>query len=185
MAAESSAWGGNRVNIYINQEAKERIEEIRPHLEQEYEGPSDFFKTKLKQEEPLDLEEKIEEKEREKVELEADIQELKKRKKAQNQERRLKELEGDLKEKQESLEEAKEDDRRSRDEIIEDIKEKHRQSGREIDDELMDKIEANADRKISRRPNLDELSQEISEIQEEIMELDPDREEKPEWFLEV
>lgn len=109
-------FSGTKWHPHLNEEARERRDEIRDHLEEKYENPSHFIREKLREEKALDIEERIRRKEMEKEQTEQDLKQLKQMKKDRNQRKELDEKEPVLKEKQEKLREVVSEDGMSREE---------------------------------------------------------------------
>jgi len=91
----------SRYHLYVNQKTKERMKEIENHLQEKYDGISDFVEKKMQEEQALDIDERIRRKKQEKREAKEDLKQLKQVKKDRNQRKELDEKEPVLKEKQE------------------------------------------------------------------------------------
>lgn len=106
----------SRYHLYVNQKTKERMKEIENHLQEKYDGISDFVEKKMQEEQALDIDERIRRKKQEKREAKEDLKQLKQVKKDRNQRKELDEKEPVLKEKQEKLREVVSEDGMSREE---------------------------------------------------------------------
>jgi len=177
------AWKGSNVNVSINTEAREIIDEIGPHLDEEYNGPSHFFREKLREEKEkaATIEDKIEEFEKKRRIAEERIDELQSLKEEKKKKQKLRRLKNELEQKQEKYRELKEND-------LPTVQQKRSELESKLDPEefselIDDKVEEHR-QKLEQRSDLDELSQEISSLQNQIRELE-ELDSSPDWFVEV
>lgn len=167
---------GNTWHIYLNQDAKERRDEIINHLEGNYDGPSEFVKQKLEQETALNIEERIERAKSEKEEYEDKIQRLQRIKQEREEQSALRDKKELLVEKQKKLRKVQKKDLDTEEEILRKVKRRAEEkvsSSSQIDslEDLAVGIDERVRRHKAKQPDLDELVEEIERLQSEICEL--------------
>lgn len=96
---------GDRWHIYFNEESKQRREEIIDHLQENYDGPSDFVHQKLEQESALGIEERIERTKSKEKEYKEKRQRLERIREERQQQTALRDKKELLKQKQKRLDE--------------------------------------------------------------------------------
>lgn len=177
------SWKGGRSNIYHGDEIQDIIEEIYPHLDEKYEGPTDFFRQKLKEEkeEAATIQDKINEFQKKKRIAEERIEELEKLKEEKKKKEKLRRLKNQLESKQEKYQELKDKDLMT-------VEEKRQELEDKLDTDqfgslIEEKVEEHC-QKLEERKDLDKLRQEIKNLQQEIRDLQ-ELDSSPEWFLEV
>lgn len=177
------SWKGNSINLSINQEAREIIDDIAPHLEDEYDGPAHFFREKLREEkeQSATIEDKIEEFEKKKRIADERIEELRRIKEEKENKKKLRDLKNTLEAKQSRFEKLEGSELLS----VEAKREKleNKLDPEEFGDLIEDKIEEHK-QKLEERKDLDQLRSEILDLQKKISELEDDSENQ-DWFLEV
>jgi len=119
-----SDFGGKRWRPYLDEETQERRDEILDHLQEKYDGPSDFLKQKLMEEKALSIDERIERKEQKQQEVENDLERLKRIKNEREQQSQLRDKRELLKEKQEKLREIADSGSKSFEAVCRDAMEK-------------------------------------------------------------
>jgi DNA anti-recombination protein RmuC len=167
---------GQRWRPYLDEEARERRDEILDHLQDNYDGPSDFVKRKLMEEAALDIEERIkraESKEQEAKEKRKRLERIKREREEQSQLRDKKEL---LQEKQKKLRKLRDRDSKTEEEIREEVRERCEEkvrSSSQIDsvDELNIGVDERVRRRLEKQPDFDELVEDVQRLQDEIQEL--------------
>lgn len=179
------SWKGGRTEIYHNSEINQLIQDILPHLQEEYEGPTDFFLCKLKEEkeEAASIQDKIEQQKKQKRIVENRLDELRNLQEKRNRKQQIKNLKRRLKSKQQTLKDVQSQDLCSVDE-----RRKQLESDLDVEefsDLIDDKVEEHR-KKLEDRPDESELKEEISSIQDEICRLtEGDESDFDELFLEV
>jgi len=178
---------GKRWRPYLDQDTQDRRDEIIDHLEQNYDGPSDFVKQKLMEEKPLDIDEQIKRARQDKNELEEKLSRLEQIKKEREQASQLRDKRELLKEKQKKLKEASQQgymsEEKIREEVIQKCKDKVSSSG-QLDsiDELSIGVDERVRRRVEKQPVVDELVKEVQRLQDEIESLNGGRED---FFIDL
>lgn len=184
---------GNNWKIYLNKETRERVHEIKQHLEKNYEGPSDFVQQKLVDEKTLSVEQQIEKKQTELKNLQSDLEQLKQIKREREQMDKLRDKKELLKEKQKKLRKLGNQNTLSREQIRAEIVEKMREKAEsspkigDIDDYLQkDRIKTRINRKVESRVqstgSVDDLVEDVERLQKQVAELNGGRED---WFMDL
>lgn len=179
---------GSRWNIYLNQNAQDRRDKIIEYLRKNYDGPSDFVKQKLHEEDALTLDQKIKKFEQEIAEKEEKLKKFKQVKKEREQQDRLRDKKELLRDKQNRLREISKNKSKSEDVIREEVKQKllnDKPASISKDEYLEGKseiIDARVNHRMSSSLNIDELVEQVERLQEEIKELNGGSED---WFMEV
>jgi len=184
---------GKRWHPYLDEETQERRDQILDHLQENYEGPSDFLKEKLREEKALSIEERIERKKQKKEEAESDLERLKRIKREREQQDKLRDKRELLKEKQSKLRELADKDEKSRSEIREEVVEEMREKAEgspkidDVDEYLeKDSIERKIDRRVDSRfsssEDKDELVESINRLQKQVAELNGGEED---YFMDL
>jgi len=97
------SFGGTRWRPYLDEEAQEIRDEKLDHLKRKYDGPTDFVKQKLKEEEVLSLEQKIDKVQSEIENKQKDLDKFKQIKRQREQQDKLRDKKELLKQKQKQL----------------------------------------------------------------------------------
>lgn len=176
-------WKGSNVNVSINADARKMIDEIHPHLKDEYNGPSHFFREKLREEkeEAATIEDKIDEFQKKKRIADERIEELRNLKEEKKRKKKARRLKNKLESKQERFEELKQNDLPSVEEKRSDLED--RLDRDEFADLIDEKVEEHKE-KLNDRRDLDKLSKEIKDLQQEIRDIE-ELDSSPDWFVEV
>jgi|APHM01.1.fsa_nt_gi hypothetical protein len=174
--------------VYLNQETRDELREIMPHLEENYNGPSDFVQQKIHEEQPLSIEEQIDRAEQDKNDAETRLKRLRSIKRERESKEKLESLRTELRSKQHKLREARESSSMSEAEAL------HAACQRELSNKpaRFDKssyLEKKA-RRVSRRAekltgdgrDVGSLKREVEELQEQVAELNGGRED---WFISL
>lgn len=179
---------GKRWQPYLDQEARERRDEILDHLQRNYDGPSDFIKQKLLEEDALSLEEKIQKFESEVEEKKEDLEKLKRIKREREEQDRLRDKKELLRDKQEKLRKISRRETQSREEIRESVEEKilSRKPDHLSDQEYLskksDRIDRIVEHRLTESPDVDSLVEDVQRLQRQVEELNGGRES---WFMEL
>jgi len=174
---------GQRWRPYLDEEARERRDEIIEHLKRNYDGPSDFIKQKLIEEETLSIDEKIQKLEDDVEEKKEDLQKFKTIKREREQQDKLRDKKELLKQKQSKLEEIRDEGVDSFHEIMMyEIKQREKRGYDCSDPELARTVLNRAERKFEKQPDVDELVEEVERLQRQVKELNGGRED---WFLDL
>ena len=182
-----------RWKVYLDKPTKEKLREILDHLEEKYDGPSDFVQQKIQEEQALSIEERIQRKKQEKQEAESDLERLKRIKQEREQQDKLRDKRELLKEKQKKLREVADSGEKSRDEIREEVVEEMRKKAEgspKIDDveEYVDRdnvqrrIDRRVDSRFSSSEDVDELVEDINRLQKQVAELNGGEED---YFMDL
>lgn len=164
-------WMKDSWHVYINQDMKDKVEDNIDILEEHFEGPGELVKEKLEEinDQYASLEQRIERKREELEEERRELQEMEDRldQKTRKQQRRRK-LE-ELKQLKSDYEQYKEQGVKTEEEIREELIEKRKARGHDVEDPEVQKfIERSVEKKLERRPNLDELRDRIDELSEDL-----------------
>jgi len=176
-----SEWNKQYWKIYLDKETRRRIEEILDHLDEHYEGPSDYVQQKLMQEDALSIEERIQRNKQKKQEFDEKIERLKRIKQEREQSKKLKDKKELLKSKQEKYEKIMDEGLRSEEEIRQEKKRKRKERGHDLDDpEIQEYIDRSVQRELEKQPDVNELIKDIKRLQSEVEELESQKD----WFIE-
>jgi myosin heavy subunit len=179
---------GKRFRVYLDQEAQQRRDEILDHLQRNYDGPSDFVKQKLEEEQALSIEEKIQKLQSEMQEKEEELKKFKQIKREREEQDRLRDKKELLKDKQKKLRKLSGRNGKTEQQIREEVKEEHlenkpdRFSDEEYLEKKSDRIERVVESRLSSSPDLDELVESVQRLQGQVEELNGGRED---WFLDL
>jgi len=174
--------------IYLNKESKERIREIQDHLDDNYDGKSDFVQNKLQEEKPVSLEERIKKAKEKKQREEERLEKLKQVKKEREDQQTLKDKKELLRKKQEQFDDLENFEPFSEQKIIHEtarnIKKSVNNSGESLHESeiAQDQISKRIGKKLDQRTDPSQLVREIERLQEEVSDLNGGRED---WFLDV
>jgi len=162
-------------NVYLDEKSREKLHEIKQHIEENYGGISSFVQAKIQEEQPLSIEQKIQQakqEEREAAERRKQLEQIHNERQEQSALRDKREL---LEQKQEKLQELdgapSKDVVRSRveDEMLE------RKPSRFSDEEYLEKKKRQIDRRVESRldemPDVEQLVEDIQRLQDEICDL--------------
>jgi len=183
-----SKWEGGGEKVYFNKEIIEVVNRKKEHLIQNYDGPTDFFQSKLEQEETLSPEEKLEQIEEKEEEIKSEKQRLKEKIRERERDQKLSELEDKLRDKQDRLDSLLEGDFVSREEAEEKALNKlSDRSGAWSDmteSEIRDTraFEKHVDELVCTEDDVEQLKKEVDRLQRNVAELNGGRED---WFLEL
>jgi DNA repair exonuclease SbcCD ATPase subunit len=167
------SFDGQKWIVYLNEEARERRDEILDHLQGNYDGPSEFVREKLEQETALDIDERIkraESKEKEAKEKRERLERIKREREEQSQLRDKKEL---LQEKQDRLQKIQSCDK-TEDAVREEVKDKilenkpPRFSDKEYLEKTSDRIERMIEQRLESGSDVDKLVKDVERLQSEI-----------------
>lgn len=176
-----SEWNKQYWKIYLDKETRRRVEEILDHLDDHYEGPSDYVQQKLMEEDALSIEERIRRNKQKKQEFDEKIERLKQIKKEREQSKKLQDKKELLKTKQKRYREILEEGLKSEEEIREERRQKRKERGHDLSDpEIQKYIEKNVQRQLDKQPDVEELIQDIERLQSEITELESQKD----WFID-
>lgn len=157
--------------LYLDEQTRERVSEIQDHLEDHYDGKSDFLQAKLMQEQPVSLEERIKKAEKDMAEAEKKLERLKQVKSDRDQQQRLKDKRELLREKQKKLRSIQEIGYMSfRDFMVEEV-EKRKDRGHELSEGVLRMCKIRAESKFEGQPDVDDLVRDVQRLQEEVAEL--------------
>jgi len=186
---------GRTWKIYLDEETREQVHQIKEHLQEHYDGPSDFVQEKLHEEEALDIDERINRARQEKKELDEKLSRLQQMKTDREEASMLRDKRELLKSKQEKLTEMRKEDNsvsksreEVRQEVVEEIREKCRSSPKvdDVDEHLeSERVQSRIEHRVdSRMPDkdVDQLVQDVRRLQEEVAELNGGRES---YFLDL
>lgn len=169
--------------IYLNEEMKERVKQIQDHLEDNYEGKGDFLQAKLEQEQPLSLEDRIEKARKKREEFEEKEQRLKQIKRERSQQDKLRDKRELLKEKQKQLRKIQESGLNSEAQLLKEQALARVNRGYDIrDEEIQEYIRDSVDRALEKRPDLDELVEDVQRLQRQVAELNGGEED---YFMDL
>ena len=184
--------------LYLNEEAKERVQEIQDHLNKNYDSRSDFLKQKLLQEKPLSLEERINRKQQSLSEEQVESERLKRIKREREEQSQLRDKKELLKEKQKKLRKVQRDGYGSEEDAwykaasrawkrckksAEHAKTDHESAVEAFEEKNMTgKVQAWKDRELENKVDVDQLVEDVQRLQEQVAELNGGREE---WFLDL
>lgn len=170
------SFDGNYWKIYLNKEAQERRDEIKDHLEENFDGPSGFVSQALDDVDALSPREKLERIQQDKKEIERKEEQLKQVIEDRERQKKLREKRELLKQKQEELRKVSQESR-SEEAIREEVREeeKERNHTQLSDEEWLEKNSERIERKVQNRLDeeidVDQLVQEVQRLQDEISEL--------------
>jgi len=182
-----------RWKVYLDKPTKEKLREILDHLEDNYDGPSDFVQQKIQEEQALSIEERIKRAEQEEEEAQQKKERLKRIKQEREQQDKLRDKRELLKEKQKKLRELADKEQKSRSEVREEVVEEMREKAEgspKIDDvdeylekdSIQTKISRRVDREFSSSQNKDELVECINRLQKQVAELNGGKED---YFMDL
>lgn len=160
----------DRINVSLNQEARERMREIQDHLKENYNGMAHFVRQKLHEEQALSVEERIRRKEQERQMIDKDLQQLKQVKNERETQDKLRDKRELLKEKQTKLKQIQKNGLKSREEIVEEEIQKRVDRGYSVD-ENDDDVRLAVDRRMENRPDVDELVESVRRLQGQVADL--------------
>jgi DNA repair exonuclease SbcCD ATPase subunit len=175
-------FSGKKWHPHLNEEARERRDEIQDHLEKKYDNPSHFIREKLREEKALSIEERIQRKQQNLDEIQDELDRLKRIQKERDQQDKLRDKRELLKEKQKQLRQVQESGLKSEDEIREEITEVYRQKvqkydGKSLSDETVQEgIERQVRKRLEDRPDVDELVEDVQRLQQQVADLNGGRE---------
>jgi len=174
--------------VYLDDETRQQIREIMHHLEDNYEGPSDFVQQKIKEEQPNSLAQRIKRAEQQKQDAEDKLDHLKEIRRERNQEERLEDLRDKLRSKQQELQEAEQSKVLSEAEALQlacDKELEHKMSNMP-DTQYLEKkarrVKRRADKLMDSSADVQSLREEVSDLQNRVADLNGGRED---WFLEL
>ena len=182
-----------RWKVYLDKPTKEKLHEIKEHLEENYEGPSDFVQKKIQEEEVLDIDQRIERAKQKEERHRNERKKLEQIKSEREEASKLRDKRELLKEKQKQLRKISDKGIKSEEEIrqeqVQHFREKAMNSGKVDDvDEHMNKervqnmIDRRVKKKASSNPDVDELVESVERLQSEVAELNGGREE---YFMDI
>jgi len=182
-----------RWKVYLDKPTKEKLREILDHLEDKYDGPSDFVQQKIQEEQALSIEERIKRAEQEEEEAQQKKERLKRIKQEREQQDKLRDKRELLKEKQKKLREIADKDEKSRSEVrkevVEEMREKAEGSPKinDVDeylekDSIQRKIDRRVDSRFSSSEDKDELVEGINRLQKQVAELNGGEED---YFMDL
>lgn len=184
------SFDGKIWKIYLDEEARERRDQIKDHLEENYEGPSDFGKQALMDENVLTVEERLERLRKDKKELEQKEERLQQIIREREQQDKLRDKRELLKEKQKKLREVSDKDPLSRQEAEEKalqyVKEKNASTIEEqdlSDEEIKEfrgfkkKVE-----ELTSDVDIDSLVEDVQRLQRQVRELNGGEED---YFMDL
>lgn len=181
-------FGGKRWRPYLDEEAQKIRDEKLQHLKENYEGPSDFIKKKLKEEKVLDIEERIRRAEKDLEEEKERLEKLKQVKKERDQQDRLRDKKQLLKDKQERLKEIQESGM-SEEAVRKRVRQRQlkRKPPRYSDEEYLemksDRVDRMVENRLESQSDLDELVEEVRRLQGQVEELNGG--EGLPWFMDL
>jgi len=192
------SFDGKRWRAYLDEEAQEIRDEKLDHLKRNYNGPSDFLKKKLKEEDVLSVEQKIQKIESEIDEKKDDLEkfrQIQRQREVQDKLRDKKEL---LKEKQKKLRKVQRSGYGSEVDAwyvaasrawkrcvksAEHPKTDHESAVEAFEDKnLAGRVRAWKDRELDKQVDVDELVEDVERLQDQVADLNSGRED---WFLDV
>jgi len=177
-------WEGSAIRISLNKDARDLIEEKRNHLEENYEGPSHFFRQKLEEEEVLSVDEKIKQIRTQKQELESKLDKYQQIKNERSKQQLLNQKKQELKKLQDRLKQVRSNNLRSESEIRQEETEKRKERGYDVSDsKVQEAIERRVRKRLENQPDVEELRSRISQLQSEVAELNGGGEE--DWFMDL
>lgn len=183
------SFDGTRWRPYLDEEAQEIRDEKIDHLKRKYDGPSDFIKQKLKEEEVLSIEEKIQKFESEINEKKEDLEKLKQIKREREQQDKLRDKKELLKEKQKKLRKVQRESGLSREEIEQNLREEWEEnrvpSHIDVDEYIQNNkemFERRVENRLEKTEDVDELVEDVQRLQEQVADLNGGREE---WFMNL
>jgi len=176
-------WEGSAIRISLNKDARDLIEEKRNHLEENYEGPSHFFRQKLEEEEVLSVDEKIKQIRTQKQELENKLSKYQQIKNERSKQQLLNQKKQELKTLQESLKQVRMNELPTESDIRQEETEKRKERGYDVSDsKVQEAIERRVRKRLENQPDVKELRSRISQLQSEVAELNGGRED---WFMDL
>lgn len=191
-------FSGKRWQPYLDEETQEIRDEKLDHLKRNYDGPSDFIKQKLKEEDALTVEQKIEKVQSEIKEREEDLKKFKQIKRQREQQDKLRDKTELLREKQKKLRKVQRKDfgtevdawyqaasrawKRSK-KSVQHTKTDHETVAEAFHDKNMEKkVRAWKDRAMDNRVDVDELVEDVQRLQDQVEKLNGSRKD---WFLDL
>jgi len=178
---------GNIWKIYLDKKAREKRDEIIDHLEENYDGPSDFATQALEDEDALSPQQKLERIQKDKKEIERKEKKLKQVIEDRERQQKLRDKREALKKKQQRLRKISQganSEEEIRKQMIE--KEKERKVAHLTEEEWLEKRSDHIEKKVQNRleedVDIDSLVQEVQELQEEVSELNGGEED---FFMEL
>lgn len=176
---------GRTLKAYLDQEARDRRDEILDHLKRNYDGPSDFFKQKLKEEKALNVEERIQKLESEVWDKKEDLDKLRQIKNEREKQDKLRDKKELLKEKQKKLREASDKANLTKEDAEQEALNQLRNHSRfsDMSEEELRELPA-FERKVDSLLgiDLDQLVEDVQRLQEQVADLNGGREE---WFMDL
>lgn len=176
---------GKRWRPYLDEEARKIRDEKLDHLQRNYDGPSDFLKKKLKEEQALNLEERIQKLESEINNKQSDLEKLQQIKNEREQQDKLRDKKELLKQKQEKLREARKKGNLTREQAKE--KALKQLKGKRVFKDMSeeDVKQTNAFEKTVESivgVDVDSLVEDVERLQSQVKELNGGRED---WFMDL
>ena len=186
-------WSGKRWHPYLDEEAQERRDQILDHLKQNYDGPTHFVKEKLKEEQALDIQERIRRKEQNLKQKEEELEKLKRIKSERDTQDKLRDKRELLKEKQKKLRKIARKETKSeeevREEVLENMREKAESSPKISDVEewinssrTQERIRRQVESRIESDFDVDELVETVERLQSQVAELNGGEED---YFMDL
>jgi chromosome segregation ATPase len=174
--------------VYLDQETQDELREIMPHLEEHYDGISDFVQQKIHEEQPLSIEQQIEQAEEEKDDVEERLKRLRSIKREQESREKLESLRSELRSKQDKLREAQESSSMSEADALyaacqRELEYKRAQFTKvEWLEKKADRVSRKAEKLMGDGRDVGSLKREVEELQEQVAELNGGRED---WFISL
>lgn len=182
-------FSGKKWHPHLNEEARERRDEIEDHLEKKYDNPSHFIREKLREEKPLSLEERINRKQQSLSEEQEELERLKRIQREREEQSQLRDKKELLKEKQKKLRNIQERNSSSREEIRSQVEADtlKNKPPRMSDEEYLEAKSERIDRMVESRldsgeADVDELVESVQRLQREVAELNSGQES---WFMDL
>lgn len=187
------SWSGKRWHPYLDEEAQERRDQILDHLKQNYDGPTHFVKEKLKEEQALDIDERIRRKEQNVNQEQEELEKLKRIRDERNTQDKLRDKRELLKEKQKKLRKIARKETKSEEEVREEVLEKMREKAEsspkisDVDewinsDRTQQKISRRVESRIESDVDVDELVESVERLQSQVAELNGGEED---YFMDI
>jgi chromosome segregation ATPase len=184
---------GRKWHPYLDEETRERRDELIDHLKKNYDGPSDYLKQKLMEEKALSIEERIEKKKKLKEDAESDIERLQRIKKERETQDKLRDKRELLKEKQKKLRDIAETGKKSREEIRDQVLEKMREKAESSpkisdvgewinSDSTQRRIDRRVDSRLESEARVDGLVEDVQRLQKQVKELNGGEED---YFMDL
>jgi hypothetical protein len=171
-----ASFDGRTWKAYLDQEARERRDEILDHLEGNYDGPSDFLKQKLMEEAALSIDERIERKQSKLEDEKQDLQRLKRIKREREEQSQLRDKRELLEQKQKRLQEMDDEVMSAHDAYMAVFDKFEDKSNYDMKDHEFvkakwDRICRMAESKVEETPDVEQLVKDVQRLQREISEL--------------